>query len=202
MNIQKLTRVFIHEIGHYVARELNFKLYNIGDGVERIFIKTHNLSNTIDYSGETTAKKPEGHVDNDKIENIAEFTAVIIYGCLFQTLYLKSKLEFDFRDCFSPDDSANGQCDFIEFRSMEKYISSHKRKEMVEYSESEYLNQLFKDQSHINKILNLKLLIYLKKENNDFTIKLDLLNKDLADFMTEHEKYYIEYLKNIMRIIN
>ena len=202
MKNQNLKRVFIHEIGHYVARELNCELYNLGDGVEQIFIKTHNFSNSIDYLGGTTARKPKEYVENGEIKNVYEHTAVLLYGCLFQTMYLKSISNYEFRSCFNLKENANGKCDAKEFNAMSKHITGPIRKKIVEYTENKYLNMLNADQNHLQKIYKLEPSKFLKANDDGYCVHLELLKKELSYFIIKHKKYYSDYIQNIKRIKN
>ena len=202
MHHENLKRVFIHEIGHFTARELNCQLYKIGEGVENILIQTHSQSNWIDYSGGATARKPKGHIDNGEVENVNQYIAVILYGCIFQTLYLKFESDYKFRECFNLSDSANGKCDAKEFANMGKYITGSKRKEIVEYTSNISLNKLFSDHAHLKKAFDLEPLNFLKTEEIGFSVNLELLKEELTDFIDEHKKYYSEYITNIERIKN
>ena len=77
MYTENLHRVFFHEIGHYVARELNFEYFQNGNGVEKIFIKTHKINpNYIEYEGGTIPIKPKDWDGRPTISSIPEHLGV------------------------------------------------------------------------------------------------------------------------------
>lgn len=202
MNQKNLKRFIYHEIGHFMARELNYELYGIGEGVESIFIKTHNLNGSTEYSGGTVPKKPKGY-DDKLIINVKETAAVILYGCLFQTLYFNFILpeheHVSFRLCFSLKNGANGSIDMSDFSGMSKYISGEKRKKIVEYTESKYINLLLSDKVHLEKLFNFDILDTLNKKQD--SVDLEILKVKLSDFKNEHKKYYSKFIETIDKII-
>ncbi|WP_282056035.1 hypothetical protein [Maribacter luteus] len=202
MNIDNLKRVFIHEIGHFVSRELNYEHYQIGLGTEQIYIEAHKFPKTIEYTGGATAIKPKGYIDNGEVENPIEYMAVILYGCILQTLYLKSKDDYEFRICFSISNGANGKLDAEEFSAMEKYLAGPKRKKIVEFIETEYLNKLSADQNHLKKLFELDPLKFVEIRNERLFVNLDLLRECLRTFMIEHQEYYSDFINNIKLIKN
>ena len=201
MNQKNLKRVIYHEIGHFMARELNYELYGIGEGVESIFIKTHNIIGSTEYSGGTVPKKPKGYVDDKEIINVKETAAFFLYGCLFQTLYFIFFLSEDisYRSCFSSKKEANGRFDMSDFSGMSKYISGDKRKKIVEYTESEYINLLLCDQVHLEKLFNIDIIETLNKKQD--SVDLEILKVKLSDFKNEHKKYYSKFIETIDKII-
>ncbi|MBO0329844.1 hypothetical protein [[Muricauda] lutisoli] len=202
MNILNLKRVFIHEVGHFIARELNYKHYKIGLGTEQIYIEPCRLPDTTDYSGGATAIKPKGYIENGEVQNPTEYMAVILYGCVLQTLYLKSKEDIGFRTCFNIGNLANGKLDALEFRAMEEYCTGPKRKKIVEFIEKEYLSNLFTDQNHLKKLFELDPLKFIDNRNDKLYVNLPLLKQSLEEFMTEHLEYYSVFVKTIKRIEN
>lgn len=62
-SLAKIHRVFFHELGHFVARELNKKYFD-GVGCEEIRIEPCNTFN-YDFMGKTIPEKPYDFNEND-----------------------------------------------------------------------------------------------------------------------------------------
>src|SRR4051812_19744682 len=89
-----IDRVFYHELGHFVAHQLNFAYYK-GNGICEIKIYPCH-QNIEEYCGHTKPIEPEGYDEKDKkpppAERLAEYLARTVYGCMFQAYYEKSEL--------------------------------------------------------------------------------------------------------------
>jgi len=200
MNTSNLKRVFIHEIGHFIARELNKECFNIGCGTDSIYIQSHNISGNIDYTGGTKAIKPIEYVDNVEISNPIELMAVVLYGCTLQTLYAHGV--YKFQDCFNLKDNANGKHDAMDFVALGKYFSGTQRRKIVEFIESDYLTKLNQDQSHLKKVFDLEPLKFLKSEGDLLNVNLGLLKECMIDFFNEHKTYYRYFIAKLKNIRN
>jgi hypothetical protein len=54
-----IKRTMFHEIGHYTARQLNYKICKNGFGVKEINFKAKNLKDdNTEFEGQTVANKP------------------------------------------------------------------------------------------------------------------------------------------------
>src|SRR2546428_7727245 len=94
----KIERVFFHELGHFVAQELN-NMHYAGTGVKEI--KIHPCEEKPDeFCGGTQPNLPEGQEEDDKkpppIERLAQFLISKVHGCMFQCYYESSSLS----DCY------------------------------------------------------------------------------------------------------
>lgn len=200
MNSFNPQRTFTHEIGHFVARELNKKIFEIGFGVEEIYITgKENIYTSKNGSGGTIPKKPDDFIENNIINNPAEHVAVLLYGCLFQSIYYKTK----FAECFAIENYANGKKDAEDFSSMEKYISGQKRRKIVEYINEEYINDLNSFPEHfkvINELCYENFIICEK--DGDYIINLEKLKNELKSFLEDHIKYYEKLISKIKTINN
>nr|WP_315172212.1 hypothetical protein [uncultured Flavobacterium sp.] len=177
-------RTFIHEIGHFVARELNLNLYKVGYGVEKIYISAKD--NLTYGSGGTVPIKPKNYNNSDPVKNPVELCAVLIYGCLFQSLYLNTEFNF----CFQVQDNANGKIDAEHFISLEK--NSKKRGLMIDFVAKEFIELINSEPSHFEIIKKLNFENYIASVNlkGDYIINLDKLKIDLIPFLEEHSKFY------------
>src|SRR5690606_11943361 len=91
--------VFFHEVGHYVAQQLNYKIFHTGE-VHQIIIERVFPNGTEDYMGQTISKIPDGESPETPLKNLPEKIAEMIYGCYFQSLFLKEDLDkcFDYKN--------------------------------------------------------------------------------------------------------
>ncbi|WP_430408812.1 hypothetical protein [Kordia sp.] len=204
MNKENLTRVFFHEIGHFIAFELSYKLFNIGLGTEHIWIKPYKLNNYIDYGGGTKPKKPKDYIPRKKgdIENPVHFMAGILYGCLIQTIYLKSITNYNFSKCFSFDEEANGKHDVIDFATTHLYFNGKKRKKILDFINNKYIDQLNSDKVHLEKLFKFSPLDFAYDFSSEQFLDMELIRKSLKDFLIEHEVHYSFLIKNIEIIKN
>lgn len=95
--MDSITRVFFHELGHYVAQELN-RIYYGGTGVHEMSIFPCATDNS-ELCGGTLPKLPDG-VDRTEhrpppIERLAQLLASLVHGCMFQCYFDGTK----FGDC-------------------------------------------------------------------------------------------------------
>lgn len=65
--LRKKNRVFFHELGHFVANQINHREHGLSP-VEKIKIIRHVLNNTIDYTGETAYKRPNGEKNSNPLK--------------------------------------------------------------------------------------------------------------------------------------
>ncbi|MBS9774434.1 MAG: hypothetical protein KGV59_04670 [Tenacibaculum sp.] len=185
-----MSRVFFHEIGHFIAQELNYKLFKVGLGTEKIWIESKRFSNKIDYCGGVRPKKPVDYVDDGEIRKPIHYISNIIYGCIIQTLYLKSKEDYKFHDCFDYRDDANGKSDVEHFASTGKYFDGKIRKKVIEFIKNIYISRLENDKNHLKKLFLLeptKFIITSKTRRKE--LDLNLLRESMSDFLVEHEEH-------------
>ncbi|GIZ09322.1 hypothetical protein [Flavobacterium sp. UMI-01] len=199
MNSFDPQRTFIHEIGHFIARELNKDVFKIGLGVDEIYITgNENFFTSKNGAGGTKPKKPKDFIENNIVYNPDELVAVLLYGCLFQSIYYKTK----FNDCFTIQNYASGKKDAEHFSSLEKYISGQKRKRIVEYLDDEYINVLNSCPEHfelINKLHYEDFILCIR--DGDYIIDIEKLRNELKPFSEEHASYYKQLIDRI-KIIN
>lgn len=190
-------RTFIHEIGHFTARELNKSIFKIGLGVEEIYITgKENLSSTKNGGG-TKPKKPNGNLDEDIVYNPEELVAVLLYGCLFQSICFKT----EYNDCFIIQDYASGKKDAEHFNSLQKYINGKRRKMIVEYFSVEYINNLKSNSEHFDVLNKLKYedFVLCIKDGN-YIIDVEKLRNELREFFEVHQSYYKKLIEEIKKI--
>lgn len=201
-DINKYRRTLFHETGHYIARKLNLSIYSKGAGVNEMYLKEEKYTkNGLDYSGGTTAKIPVSHVDEGFIKDVPNYIAVLIYGCIIQVLYQRNFENKKFRDCFSLDNSSQGQSDMDFFIRIGEEFTGPKRLELVEYIENEYLDLIQENYKELEKLLGNETFI-LKQEDLKYILNLERIDQLLEDFLQSHSEYYKKFIQKIIEIKN
>jgi hypothetical protein len=109
ISFNQKTRVFWHEVGHFVASCYNQQHYG-WFGTQSITItKQHIGSDRYDFKGEHEPIKPENHDSTEPIKQPAATIASLAYGCIFQAIrHDYQRLIY----CFDQNIYANGYDDF------------------------------------------------------------------------------------------
>lgn len=198
MNNKNFKRVFVHELGHLVAHILNKEHFE-GTGVESIKLERKKINGGYDYVGITKPLKPEGYIDDKKVINLPEYIASIVYGCLFQSLYLTQR----FTDCFyCVDSNKNGYCDAQSFiGALAQFgVSTDTRLILYNYIQ-EYFNTLVRSEFELVFKLESKNYI-IEEKQNEYLFDVVVIEKDLSDFLSLHKDNYIEFMNRIKEILN
>lgn len=190
----KLKQIIIHELGHYVARELNFNLFDVGEGVEKVRILTKSK---IPYQGQTIAIKPKDY-NPKEVNNKAEYIAVLVYGCIFEAVFTDKH----FIHFFNEVDS--GKHDYSEYNYLLiKYFDEETRIDLICYLRDEYFKLLTDNRNHFDHLFNMNfdnLLITLNDEN--YEINLEVLKEEIAVFLECHKIFYKGCVSEISRILS
>lgn len=197
-SINTLHSVFFHEIGHYIARELNLRLFNKGLGVAQIRLRVvTNKEGRLDYQGETIAAKPKGYRSTDRIKDLPEYIAVLLYGCLFQVLYdCQKNHTIDFTTCFNLKPNNQGFYDCKAYSSLNGYCTHNNRMEIVEYTGNEYFKKL-KNKRHFKNLFEIDPMEFLTENKSYLEADLGRLNQRLTVFIESHMEEYLAYIQRI-----
>ena len=194
-------RVFFHEIGHFVANEINHAHFGVSQ-VEKIRLTRHELGNSTDYIGETIYAVPEGEDRNKPLQNLPPKLANLIYGCYFQSIYQNTELEmcFDFSNS-----SANGKVDMDHtIAALTQFqVSAAKRREFYPLIKEQYFKTLLSRKEDFIYVFKLSPENYFI-EINEFVTEVDLENLriDLSSFIELHTDIYLSFVSEIMRILD
>lgn len=197
-SIQNRNRVFYHEIGHWAAWELNKLLFNAGNGVRSIKLIAAKSEQEFDYRGETVPLTPENYIQSDNVQHLPEFIGVLLYGCIFQTFFLSKAT---FKECFNGSSWANGKLDSDEFTALEKQVNGLKRKKIIDYVETDYLNKL-RDSQVFRYVMEFEPDNVLIPDENGYSVDLEKLDDELYDFMQSHQQDYQDFIEAIRAITN
>ncbi len=193
-------RVFFHEVGHFVASEINHSHFGLST-VEKIILTKHELGNSINYSGQTIFIVPEGEQKDKPLVNLPQKLANLIYGCYFQSLFLDTELKLCF-DFSNPD--ANGKIDYNQtFAALTQFKTPVKQRvEFFPYIEQQYFNELKTPKADFNKIFQLNPEDYFIEINNYKTeVNLKKLRVDISGFLKIHQNTYLGFISEINRIL-
>lgn len=191
----RLNRVFFHELGHYVAQELNRQFYN-GTGVRSVTIFPCEQNNN-ELCGGTQPHFPEGHNPNDKkpppIERLAQYLASVIHGCMFQCYHDKSNID----ECFRT--YGNNDTDY--------WLSALKSHKMGEANkdfariDAAYFRQLL-DTHALDGFMQLVPQNYLVVgEPNHYDVNLERLSEDTNCLIAEYANIYRQLIENYSTLV-
>ncbi len=203
-----LQRAFIHEMGHFIAAELNYKLCNYDRRIDEFKLYLRDNS-TILYDGYVRTKNV---VISDRFnhEIIANYFGNAVYGCLFESLYRKIDLDQCLCDISIEENLlqnfGNGQDDyyeiFIRLRLVENELKSVFDK-WRSYLFDDYFNQLheLKNRNHFKSVFSLDVNDYiLKKRYNEYLIDIDKLKLELNEFLEFHKPFFEQFLERLFKI--
>ncbi len=200
---EDLQRVFIHELGHFIAAELNFILYDFDRRI--IEMKLEPRLGTKFYNGSVRNDKPMD--DNYHPKNTSKEYAQTFYGCLFECLFRK----IDINDCLKNSvtreehlitNIGNGKIDalYIYSYAQRKEIKkvSHK---WYEYVTSEFFNSMKVESLHFQEIFSIEIEDFILDEiNGTFFINLLKLHSACQFFITEHKHIYSNLIAKLESI--
>ena len=188
-----LKRTIIHEIGHFVAIELNNKLFETGEclGIELI---EKFANGVVDYEGLTKSNVNNDEDEKTNMELLSQRIAVLVYGCYFQCLFEGKKLN----DCFGVNDTMlHGSTDREKYNITFPFeVGKEQRIETEKYL-NKYLKSLEEFKEEFDKIFNQDFNNILTREENKFEINLKLLKDKLGDFLNLHIDKFKEFQENI-----
>ncbi len=198
-----LQRVFIHEMGHLVAGELNYRLFNYDRRIEEFKIVPR--IGTKFYNGsvyDSKAKKGSYSVNTCANEYVQLF-----YGCLFEVLFRNITLDKCLCTSVSRENHlvhnyGNGKVDgnyinYIGIREEIKEFASvwYDKISVVFFEEMKSLD------NHFEKAFILEVNDYILNENNNsFLIDITKLLDSLNVFLDLHEPYFHSIVNNLKSI--
>lgn len=190
----KLKKTIIHETGHFIARYLNKKIFNSGFGTEKMVIKKNNSSNKLHYCGVTVPNRPTNYSPFDEIKDFAEYFAVVVYGCIFESIFLNK----NFEECFNCKNSGNG--DILQFDfNVNKYFNPITKTQLIHYIKDNYFIELKNNQSHFEVLFNLKFEELLRYQEGEYIVDLKKLEILILPFLNEHTPYYYSFIINLKK---
>lgn len=194
--MERIKRVFFHELGHFVARELNYIHFN-GTGSAEIKIYPCREEQS-EYCGHITPILPEGVLESDRtavpIDRLAEHLASDLYGCIFQSYYLNTGLE----TCTK----TNGKDDIKDwigslYANKLSFLNTKISPLSIKHLE------LLKSQKLLDQFMKLTPEEYLiEAEEKHFSVNLEKLRRNTCILLVEHGEYYKKFVEQHQAVIN
>tara|TARA_R110002049_G_scaffold247412_1_gene421574 strand:- start:233 stop:853 length:621 start_codon:yes stop_codon:yes gene_type:complete len=199
-----LQRVFIHEIGHFVAAELNYVIFNYDRRTEQ-FNLTPRVGTKF-YNG--LVHNSKATKDSYSIKTCANEYVQSFYGCLFEVLYRDIELDKCLRISVSKDDHlihnyGNGKIDAMQI------FGIGQRKEIKEFSKlwydyisKEFYKEMKSISNHFELVFNLDVKDFILKEysNKSFDIDIIKLLKSLGGFLELHRPIFFNLINKLYSI--
>jgi hypothetical protein len=191
-----IKRVFFHELGHFVARELNAKYYNRAP-IKSIEIYLCNAAIN-EYCGELVIDKTNHPEDGDvpTIKNLAPYLASSTYGCIFQSLYLGQSLS----DCFNK----NGQDDYGKWMEALTVNKLENCKAAFVATEKEYFESLSGNPT-IVEILKIDPFEFAKKPSQEaanYYVEIDNVRNKISTLIDKHYTTYQQLISRYQKLFN
>lgn len=192
-----LHRAFFHELGHFVAQELNWKYFN-GTGTESIDLYPCDGYSNI-YCGEIEPTKPPNYSEDQyrvvPLEKLAQFLAMNVYGCIFQSYFLRDSLG----SCFAPQE--NGGKDYAASRGqidLNRLLSAFSQFYQVCEDHFAMLRQ-----SHIIDVfIKLSPEDFLESRGGgNYSVNLEKLRKSISLDISNHLPHYEKFTTELQSII-
>jgi hypothetical protein len=193
-----LKRVFFHELGHFVAREINQKYFGVIGRAKEISLY-ESLSKDGHYGGKTVPEIPDGEDRDKSLVSICEAMAVYVYGCFFESIYL----EQNFEKCFCEYGRCNGNQDFLNWWEALRIADRKEKQEEIHKNDLDYFDQLRLNKS-LDKFLSLNVPDFLINSSVEgkYSVNIDELRRITFPFIQEHELPYLEFTQRIREILN
>ena len=182
--MQDAKRVFFHELGHFIAHEINKNDFGVGNGVGKIIIAPHptnpkyfeGFTKLIHSSDERERKVPALAV-------LPEYLASSIYGCIFQAYYKRE-------DTLNPCVNFNGANDLAQWSSCIAHYKLEEARHEFLALETNHLISLL-ETSALDEFMALNPLKYLEESDNQmFDVDVSLLRADTSSSVLNHSSHY------------
>lgn len=192
--MNELNRVFYHELGHFVAHELN-RIYYAGLGTNSISIFPFPENPEL-YLGEAkmNLSPDEREKKAPSLEQLPMYLASSSYGCIFQSYYMKTEL----KKCFD----LNGEDD------MQKWIGALFANGLdwlnsdIAACEREYFD-LLSNNKELDVFMQLNSSDYLlESADKIYSVDIAKLRSDTSAFVEKHYSHYNSLIEKISQIID
>lgn len=192
--MDKVNRVFFHELGHFVAREINQKYFN-GTGSKEFLIYPCD-QDPHEFCGHIVPNVPNGvyMTKPPPLIRLAEHLTSLFYGCVFQAYYNQT----DLKDCFNKygNDDMNSW-----YTSLNENNLSHINKNIANI-EKEYFNSLLKERT-LDDFMTLDPENYLIENGEKrYYVDIQKLREDTMDLVKKHYIVYNELIQQYNKMIN
>lgn len=177
--MKDLRRVFYHELGHFVAHELD-KRYFGGPGTKSIELY-HDPHNRDIWGGNAKVNLSEGEKEKNVPfkERIAEYLATSTYGCMFECYLLNQPLT----ECFKI--GGHGQKDGEQWHNvLVSYKIFDYRKGIIQ-ADDDYLKMLLEN-NFLAEFMKLNPDEFLEAYGTGYLVKMENLRAAVSDLVDVH----------------
>ncbi|MFS4494565.1 hypothetical protein [Maribacter sp. 2308TA10-17] len=201
MNTKKLQITFIHETGHHIANELNYRVFKFNRKTESIFLYPSNSGDFFDGQIKVANNNAEHyHPENTSLEYIR-----IFYGCLFECLYREIEISKCLCEVAKPSDIkeclCKGRVDYHDMAHITMSRNIKNRFDWWRYLTVEYFSLMKNNLDLFQTVFELKVQDFILKQNNDYVeINLDQLNIALEPFLIDHKKDFEMAVENLKKL--
>lgn len=199
-----LQRVFIHEMGHFVAGELNYRLFNYDRRIEEFKIVPR--IGTKFYNGSVYDSKSKK--DSYSVNTSANEYVQLFYGCLFEVLFRNIALNKCLctsvsRENHSINNFGNGKVDanYIFYIGIRKEIKEF-ASTWYEFISGDFFEEMKSLNNHFEKAFIFDVNDYILKEfnHNSYLIDVTKLLESLSVFLEFHEPYFYSLVNKLQSI--
>jgi hypothetical protein len=176
-----LHRVFFHEVGHFLAHEMNCRL-GMGYQTKSIILAPYDLGADI-YIGEAKIAGTGGE-DYKYVpsrEELPYYLASSTYGCIAQAYYLKGSLR--------RSQDLNGQDDLQKWINALMLYSLEGFNADIHEIDLDFFDRLLSSRA-LAGIIELDPGKYLVKNGNVYEVDLKILRGNTQSFIDDHMKLY------------
>jgi hypothetical protein len=194
--IEEIKRVFVHELGHFLAEEIN-KKHNKGSGGKNIILFPNDKYPQF-LSGRLEHWNPNNIPIDTKppLERLPYFIEKVMMGCVFQS-YLQNN---NISNCLRPN--ADGEDDGYAISNETSYLSAKSRMG-ISTNEDAFLIKLKKN-GVLDFVAQLSPLSYILWDefNSNWYVDLNKLMSEIdSDNLATFETYYLELVNKIEEIM-
>lgn len=183
-------RVFFHELGHFVAHEIIFRTFGI-HRTERIEIKRYGN----DYAGKLVPAVPEGQDPNTPLINQCEKIVELVYGCIFQAVYLGT----EFKECFNH--KSNGCDDASAWAGILGEIG-HNKQIQTSTLQNAYFTYL-KESGTLTNFFQINPSKYILDITEDLSVvDINLLLTDINKEIENHKDHLLDFVEKVRKIMS
>lgn len=202
---EDLQRVFIHELGHFVAAEISFLYFDYDRRIEKM--ELYKRGKTDFYDGYTNTTKATSNSYNP--DNSANEYVQLFYGCLFETLYRQIKID----ECLSSNvtiaennrsNIGNGRADdqFMLRLSYRPEVIKFRFK-WYDFIKNEFWEKVNSQREKLTSFFNLNVLEYATEYDADrYSIDVDRLRVDVIKLIPILKDDFIYAINELKKIQN
>ncbi len=192
--MDKIHRVFFHELGHFVARWINHLEFGGPRPVEILIYPCKD--DPSEYCGHTRPEVPKGVDITFPIprKRLASYLVSLKYGCIFESYYLGTSIDecWKFHGC---QDSRSFDGNLNRYELSDQFDLFHRL-------DLNYFEKL-KAEKSLRGFMNLKPDGYLvEQENGYYSVDIEKLTIDAMPIVHAHGKDYKQLEKVYAEIIN